>query len=821
MTFMQQLNAYTNARWQERVSLLPEDLRAEAEALLADSGEGERNYLAYVLATLPLSDLAEYELSLFQKTVHLALEAREEFPWCRELAEPLFLLHVLYPRINNEELEDYRELFREALKERVRGLSTEQAILEVNRWCAEQATYRSTDDRTASALQVYTCGYGRCGEESVFAVNALRSVGLCARQVYAPRWSHCDDNHAWVEVYDGKRWRYLGACEPEPELDRGWFTDAASRAMMIHARYFLPEEPREASFLFPGVDPATLWTEQGVLYENLTARYGSVKELTVTVTEKDGMPVSGAQVCASVVNFAGPEQIAVQKSGQTGQASFLLGKGSVLLSVFSDGKQALAWCDTEKTDSLTLVLEENREEEFLCEEVDFLAPMGKKEYALPLSREQKELRQKWLQTAEHCRAERNAGQNRYFVLPESELGLTLTEKDLAGGIPEGVLEDTAGQELWKEQFPGEIWRNYIFCPRIGTEPLAPWKKALSNAFSEEKQEAFRQNPRKLWQWLETEFRVIPSFEDIPASPAAGFRLMAGTAASRNILFCGLYRAQGIPARLSPRDHQPEYWQEGAFHSVREEEDSAHLVLTAPDGQDALCRKNCSLSCLENGKFVSLNFGNIPGGESRELSLKPGRYLLLTACRLPSGNQLLRRWEFSLAPGEEREISLSFRRGKPEEMLQEQLLPPFSLWNSAGQEIPAQTLLSKAPASLLLWLEPGREPTEHILNELRETAAAFSGGKCRILFVLEDFRQAGDHTLQKTLSALPEAELFQGDFFDTVPLLARRMFADPEKLPLLLLTDSRGRGLFSAAGYHVGTAELLVRLLSVLQEAGNL
>ena len=33
-------------------------------------------------------------------------------------------------------------------------------------------------------------------------------------------------------------WHYLGACEPEPLLDLGWFEYAASRAMLIHARRF-------------------------------------------------------------------------------------------------------------------------------------------------------------------------------------------------------------------------------------------------------------------------------------------------------------------------------------------------------------------------------------------------------------------------------------------------------------------------------------------------------------------------------------------------------------------------------------------------------
>lgn len=63
-------------------------------------------------------------------------------------------------------------------------------------------------------------------------------VGIPARQCYVPRWAHCDDNHAWVEVWADGDWHYLGACEPEPVLDKGWFTAAASKAMLVHAKAF-------------------------------------------------------------------------------------------------------------------------------------------------------------------------------------------------------------------------------------------------------------------------------------------------------------------------------------------------------------------------------------------------------------------------------------------------------------------------------------------------------------------------------------------------------------------------------------------------------
>ena len=79
---------------------------------------------------------------------------------------------------------------------------------------------------------------GRCGEESTLAVSAMRSVGIPARQCYVPRWAHCDDNHAWVEVWADGDWHYLGACEPEPVLDKVGLLQLHQRQCLFMQRHF-------------------------------------------------------------------------------------------------------------------------------------------------------------------------------------------------------------------------------------------------------------------------------------------------------------------------------------------------------------------------------------------------------------------------------------------------------------------------------------------------------------------------------------------------------------------------------------------------------
>ena len=166
----------------------------------------EREWLNYLRAALPVADQIELSDEDLLKIVRHAMKVRDEAPWGRNIPAWIFRAFVLFPRVNDERPAFYQEYIYGELAPRLKGLNMTEAVLEVNKWTCERATYQSTDDRTADALTVLRRTFGRCGEESTLLVSALRSVGIPARQVYAPRWSHCDDNHAWVEAWEDGDW---------------------------------------------------------------------------------------------------------------------------------------------------------------------------------------------------------------------------------------------------------------------------------------------------------------------------------------------------------------------------------------------------------------------------------------------------------------------------------------------------------------------------------------------------------------------------------------------------------------------------------------
>ena len=155
------------------------------------------------------------------------------------------------------------------------------------------------------------------------------------------------------------------------------------------------------------------------------------------------------------------------------------------------------------------------------------------------------------------------------------------------------------------------------------------------------------------------------------------------------------------------------------------------------------------------------------------------------------------------------------------MLERCPLPDFSLEDGQGRAVKGRELLAQAPLTLLCFLEVNREPTEHLLGELREAAGELKRAGLPLYFVLPDLSQREDPTLAKALGALPEASLWQAPFGESASPLARRMYLDPDQLSLALLANSNGEGLYGCCGYNVGTAALLLRLVAGLEKNGKM
>ena len=887
--------------------------------------ENLRCALQYLYIAMPLSDRVSYPFETYLDYAIRGVHLRENRSYVQALPEELFFPYVLFHRVNEEEILPCRSLFgeqielwlregREALfqeanedftleqkaeniqnkavdKPLYKALDsaldttldkvleiTPELIKDINYWCSREGTYKSTDNRTLSALMFYKRGYGRCGEESVFAVNAMRSMGIPCRQIYAPRWAHCEDNHAWIEVYVGGNWQFLGACEPMEHLNIGWFNAAASRAMLIHSRFFgedifesfskvesmdehsiVSQEGNNVSKNYEKIENKSfpkeeLLGKEGIVTElNQISRYAESKKISISVLDCKGYPVSDAMVSLVLLNTGEFYPIARLKSDAEGRILFHTGLGTLLLEVQHEKGNASELIDTREEDSFSLYLSlEEKEEKW--RDLDFFAPVDSEKNPNTETEEDKARGKKRLSLCKEVLKQKiKAYQNPAIVsfLQHSdrerreEFLHVLSEKDLSdvslevledsyfedghfkGDMQDGGFENTPEytEDLKKLVF------SYLMNPRVDEEILRPYRNIVLTSFSNQEKEAFRKDPKEIQKWIQKEIKSYPNKErrSVITPPAACLIGRVGNSLSQAILFVAIARSLGIPARLRKSDKVMEFWEKtrNQFIPVLEEERESCTILFRKNTEENLqYGQHWTLAREIAGEYKTLDLRDqVFLQNSLEISAVPEKYKIITENRLPNGNIQGADYVFSLKEGERKEIEVYYREAELKDMLERLLLPDFTLEKEDGRrenslymlqktEYPKGNLVQRGKRAIFFWLEPGAEPTEHILNEILEQKERFSLISERMNFVIRTPKEEKDPLFQKVRQALTKCNLYFDKENQDV-FLARRMYVEPSSYPFILFTEGDKEqvyGIYAVSGYQVGTGDMLLRIM---------
>ena len=787
----------------------------------------------WLYANSPLSDWANYDVSLFLSCGSHGVFLREHSPYAGDLPEDLFLHYVLHSRVNDEELSDCRELFYRLLADRVRGLSDVEAVIEANYWCAEQVTYRSTDDRTISALGACRSGYGRCGEESAFTVNVLRSLGLPARQIYAPRWAHCDDNHAWVEVWCGGGWRYLGACEPEEVLDRGWFTAAAGRAMLIHSRRF-----------GEGSGGEVISRESAAVFLNQLARYAEARRLTAVVKNEAGAAVEGARVSFEILNYAAFVPVAAVTTGEDGTAALTCGLGSIRIEAGKGSARCARTVFTPDEDRVELVLTEQPPVFDTWEDFVVYAPRDRVGGAA-LTEAQRTLGREKSAAAKEKRERRAAAmfdpvraeavvrqygysQAVYELLEKSRGNFDrlldfLADGEFAAGDKEALLLSLPEKD-WRDADPevlrealaahrGEVFNPYTVCPRILHEPLRKNRRLILDRFSEEQKAAFRAEPGRIWAYIQEHIGSDPDweYERLTTCPAGTLAAGSGSPLSKKILFAAICRALGVAARLNPVDRQAEYDAGSGFVPV-EPPPGGFGTLALEKGTEETWQYGVdfSVGLLAEHGYQTLDLSGLRWeGNRLTVPARAGDYRVITANRLPNGDQYAGMVHLRLEGGKCRALRLRRHEAEPEAMLASFALEDFTVYDEAGRPVRGRELTGRK--AVLMWLEEGREPTEHLLGEMLKREAELRELPADIVLIVRGPEALENARVNQVLETFGNIRVLFDSFTPNVETLARRVYVDPEKLPLVIVTAGELRAVYASSGYNVGSGDMMIKI----------
>lgn len=821
--------------------------------------EEEEQLLKFLYAYMPLHDLADYEGTFFLQHVQHVLKVRATMPWGSHIPDEIFIHFVLPYRVNNENIDQSRWVIYDELADRVQHLSMSDAILETNYWCHERATYIGTDIRTVSPLTIIRTALGRCGEQSTLTVTALRSIGIPARQCYTPRWAHCDSNHAWVEAWADGKWHFLGACEPEPILDEGWFRLPAKRAMLVHTRVFAD---------YAGAEEVTT-THPWYTEINLLHHYAAVKKIHVYTVNEAGEPVV-AEVQFQLYNSAEFYPLTSMQTNKHGQASLTTGYGDLLIHAYTSSLRGTAFINTNTSSELQLILtndtlsSDHKTSNIIIEEWKMNPPVApvidsgiqlneqmsqqhiqkvKNGTAIRTAFEQTFINQeqaKYFATAWQLPVDRvwpilqtakgNAQEIANFLnecsLPERETALRLLEslrpKDLTDTF-RPVLHDHVQGAIRLQQAENislNDWNQYVLCPRVHFEMLSPYRQYFHQHWSHAEQQSFRADPNLLVQVLKQEITVNDDVDRYAgmATPAHAHQLGVTDALSRDIVFVAAARSIGIPARLEPLNQIPQYQIEGTWHTVHWDEAKYTPSITgkvtfvpASDSSEVVAeyQHNFTIAILEKGVYRTLD---IPYGEKnvydQPYEVLAGDYRVTTGTRLEDGSVLGTFTYFSVKEDQEIAVELIFRTEQQQIPILSDHLPQHLL-----DSIQIQGLQQKATTTegyILAWLEPEREPTKHLLRELAELRTEFEMWEGHLMLLITDEEEQA----AVTLDPLPGGVQIQID--PRQQLLAQWLKAlhqeSADQLPVVIVLDQQHQVRYFLQGYKLGTGKELLRVI---------
>lgn len=551
----------------------------------------EREALMFLYAYSPLIDLSFSGGDFLLKHVRWAFQAREAMPWGKDIPEDIFRHFVLPVRGGKENLDTARIVFYKELKERVAACeSMEKAALEVNHWCHEHVIYKPTNARTRSPLATMLTAYGRCGEESIFTLAALRAVGIPARQIYTPRWAHCDDNHAWIEVWVDGEWKYLGACEPEPRLNIAWFTLPVQRAMYVESEVFGKYNGQEE----------IVYVNESGSGVNVTSHYTRTVPTVVQVIDENGQPVENAKVEYKIFNYGEFYPVVTLYSDVKGETSLTLGQGDIFVWASKGKKLGFGELSVERQDTLTVVLDKAVGNLF-SGEWDLVPPRQHDITALSTDEEravndrrfarEDSLRNVYVATfmsrtqggdiamelgvdtarfAAYMVASRGNYSELLRFMREVSPERRALAMNLLGVIAEKDLQDTPADVLLSHvegdgrDVSNPYFTEYILNPRVQNELLTAYREAVREFLK-------RHDITDVTSLIQEtgKIKVVDSLypAKVVTPPVGVIRAGVTDVLSRNVFFVAACRTMGIPARLSSISGKPEYYQNRTWHTV--------------------------------------------------------------------------------------------------------------------------------------------------------------------------------------------------------------------------------------------------------------
>jgi hypothetical protein len=302
-----------------------------------------------------------------------------------------------------------------------------------------------------------------------------------------------------------------------------------------------------------------------------------------------------------------------------------------------------------------------------------------------------------------------------------------------------------------------------------------------------------------------------NYSRAPLTPIGVYELKVADGHSINIFFVAICRSFGIPARLDPATKVPQYQAGGHWHDVylfdkkHNGGNKGTVVLLNPPTNEKKLEyiTHFTVEEFKDGFFRTLDYEGSPLVQNYPctIDVPAGSCLMVTGNRLTNGTVLSKLSVFEVKTGETITRSIDLRKNQLP-------LPEYGRINPElfGFKIPSGIIIA--------WVDPDKEPTKHLLADLRQKKSEFGQWKGRfaIVFPSEDQMKS---FVQTEASLLPKniSYSFQSTF-PVRPSDIRIETGGLKNLPVVIFINKQGAINYLSEGYKIGIGDELLRLQNI-------
>lgn len=783
------------------------------------------------ITQMPVTDILSINIMDVLKHVEHIYEITKTIDYCKEIPIDIIFDYVLPYRINDEDFSIYSVEFYNELKSLIKLDNIVESILIANYWCYSKATYAQADERTQNAITTVKAGKGRCGEESVLLVSVLRSIGIPARQCYSPYWSHCDDNHAWVEVYTGDKWEFLGACEPEEQLNLGWFNNAASKALLTRHRVF-------------GINKERVNIDQNNIFTTTSSTNMYLKTRTVTVNVlNNGKKRAYAKVALYTINYCSPKLIHEKITDCNGTVQFEIGRGDALFVASYNKKLNIAVCSAETNlididiSKLVSSIEFNLipfEGDLQNDDTKASKEHNDKLISLQYEREKRHKENLSLSKLRvgSILMEKSKPQEFYkyielsrlnsdviekfikdsSILDEQKIEIleSLTKKDFCDISYEALcdmmltcdyknrfFEINKNKHNSKSDNLDDVFYKHLLPLRVENEPLYPHRKFVKDYFKG------KESIKSIIEFASS-LTILDkySYPGLVGDIRGVIENKIASSYSLPIHLVQIARALGIPAKLDPITREAMYYDEGYYKAFFEDDKSwCRITFNNKASKNLDYGTDFTICNIKNGYFEYLNFDKNSDYLPDFLIVKKGLYAVTQASRQVDGS-ITGKIDF-----------VNFKNTISKTI---ELHEPINLTKSKLKKIHIPKEILPVPKTkkenyinpmVLAYIQKNSEPTEHFLNELLENEDRLKNSNIEIILF------GKDNEKNETLTSVLNKNLAKynvTEFNSSWKQFRKDMHIGDLRLPFITATKE-GKGLYSFANYNVGTVDMILKI----------